>query len=191
MVDTKRLAVFFDVIEPELYRRLPSFPRVILSQAAGRDNSPQCPLSPQGQNEVMSPTERSLAMTALVAALALPLTACRGSSSPAEAEISGRVLYATNGCGACHGQEGKGDGPIAKTLKPPPRDFRDGAAFKNGVAPAAIAKTIAEGLTRDGGQMQSYAHLTENERIRLAEYVISLRETPAQGADHATSPKIP
>jgi mono/diheme cytochrome c family protein len=137
-------------------------------------------------------TARGLAITAMTMAFALPLTACGGSTAtPPEAELSGRVLYATNGCGACHGQEGKGDGPIAKTLTPPPRDFRDGASFKNGVEPAAIAKTIAEGLKRDGGQMQAYAFLTESERLRLAEYVISLRETPAQGADHATPRKNP
>ena len=119
-------------------------------------------------------------MTVYVIAIALPLTACRRSSPPVEPEISGRVLYATNGCGACHGQEGKGDGPIAKTLTPPPRD-----------EPAAIAKTIAEGLKRDGGQMQSYAFLTESERFRLAEYVLSLRAPPAQGADHGTPSKDP
>jgi high-affinity iron transporter len=136
-------------------------------------------------------TDRRLAIITVIVAVALPLTACSGSPTPVEAELTGRMLYATNGCGACHGQEGKGDGPIAKTLTPPPRDFRDGASFKNGVEPAAIAKTIAEGLKRDGGQMQAYAFLTESERLRLAEYVISLRENPAQGADHATPSKDP
>jgi mono/diheme cytochrome c family protein len=137
-------------------------------------------------------TGRRLTITAMIIAFALPLAACGSSlSTPPEAELSGRVLYATNGCGTCHGQEGRGDGPIAKTLTPPPRDFRDGASFKNGVEPAAIARTIAEGLKRDGGQMQSYAFLTESERLRLADYVISLRETPAQGADHATPRKNP
>lgn len=134
---------------------------------------------------------RTRMMTAVVMAVALPLTACRGTSLPAEAVISGRTLYATNGCGTCHGQQGRGDGPIAKTLTPPPRDFRDGQAFKNGADTAAVAGTIASGFTRDGGQMQSYAHLTESERLRLAEYVISLRESPAQGADHATPRKNP
>ncbi len=117
------------------------------------------------------------------------MAACGGPPPAAQTELSGRLLYATNGCGACHGQDGQGDGPIARTLTPPPRDFRDGAAFKNGVEPAAIARTIAEGLTRDGGQMQSYGHLTESERLRLADYVISLRAQPAQGAQHDRPPK--
>lgn len=117
----------------------------------------------------------------------LSAAAC-GAGSAREAELSGRLLYATNGCGACHGQQGKGDGPIAKTLTPPPRDFRDGEAFKNGADIASVARTIATGFTRDGGQMQAYGHLTEGERQRLAEYVISLREQPAQGDRHDSSP---
>lgn len=92
------------------------------------------------------------------------------------ADLDGRTLYATNGCGTCHGQRGYGDGPVGKTLKPPPRDFRDGAAFKNGADRDAIARTIETGLTRDGGQMQAYGHLTLEERRRLADFVITLRQ---------------
>jgi len=125
---------------------------------------------------------------AAIGLAALLSTAACGADSAPEAELSGRLLYATNGCGACHGQQGKGDGPIAKTLTPPPRDFRDGEAFKNGADAASVARTIATGFTRDGGQMQAYGHLTEGERLRLAEYVISLREQPAQGDRHDSSP---
>ncbi len=96
------------------------------------------------------------------------------------------MLYATNGCAACHGPEGHGNGPLAKTLKPPPRDFRDQAAFKNGRDPDSVATTLATGLTRDGGQMQSYAHLSERERHLLARFVISLREIPSTGEGHDT-----
>lgn len=97
----------------------------------------------------------------------------------------GRQLYAANGCGTCHGLQGAGDGPIAKTLTPPPRNFRDANAFKNGADPSAIANTIATGLTRDGGQMQSYFHLSDRERYLLARFVISLRESPApSGSTH-------
>ncbi len=96
----------------------------------------------------------------------------------------GRQLYAANGCGTCHGLQGAGDGPIAKTLTPPPRDFRDAAAFKNGTDPSSIANTIATGLTRDGGQMQSYFHLSDRERYLLARFVISLRDSPSAGTDH-------
>lgn len=98
----------------------------------------------------------------------------------------GSALYAANGCGTCHGLTGRGDGPIARTLTPPPRDFRDAAAFKNGTDPASVAATIATGLTRDGGQMQSYFHLSDRERYLLARFVISLRESPS-GAAHVST----
>jgi high-affinity iron transporter len=94
----------------------------------------------------------------------------------------GKALYGANGCGTCHGQTGRGDGPVARTLHPPPRDFRDAAAFKNGTDPSSVANTIATGLTRDGGQMQSYFHLSDRERHLLARFVISLRESPSTGA---------
>jgi high-affinity iron transporter len=108
---------------------------------------------------------------------------CAGQAASSMDEIErGRTLYASNGCGTCHGQTGRGDGPVARTLHPPPRDFRDAAAFKNGTDPSSVANTIATGLTRDGGQMQSYFHLSDRERYLLARFVISLRESPATGA---------
>ena len=117
----------------------------------------------------------------LVVLAALQAAACTEGTVQALAhEIEqGRVLYAANGCGTCHGLTGRGDGPIGKTLSPPPRDFRDAAAFKNGSDPSSVANTIATGLTRDGGQMQSYFHLSDRERHLLARFVISLRESPA------------
>jgi mono/diheme cytochrome c family protein len=94
------------------------------------------------------------------------------TAPPSAAE--GRDLYASDGCAACHGLLGVGDGPVGRTLDPPPRDFRDATAFKNGVDAAAIAQTLATGIP-GGGSMPLYAHLTERERRSLALYVISLR----------------
>jgi mono/diheme cytochrome c family protein len=129
---------------------------------------------------------RPLAGVVLLASLSL--FACSdGSVDDLARDIDrGKALYAANGCGTCHGLSGRGDGPIAKTLTPPPRDFRDAAAFKNGTDPASVAATIATGLTRDGGQMQSYFHLSDRERHLLARFVISLRESPS-GAAHAST----
>lgn len=117
----------------------------------------------------------------LAAVLASACTGGKPGSLTEETE-RGRALYAANGCGTCHGQTGRGDGPMARTLHPPPRDFRDAAAFKNGTDPASVANTIATGLTRDGGQMQSYFHLSDRERHLLARFVISLRDSPQAGA---------
>ena len=48
--------------------------------------------------------------------------ACQDNRAPQLGEEieRGKQLYAANGCGTCHGMQGKGDGPVAVTLKPPP-----------------------------------------------------------------------
>ena len=127
--------------------------------------------------------QRVAAVPALLALL-LSISACAPQAPPVDsaAEVrQGKNLYATNGCGSCHGPDGRGDGPLAKTLAPPPRNFRDAQAFKNGATVDSVAQTIAVGLTRDGGQMQPYLHLSDRERRLLARFVISLREVPSSG----------
>jgi high-affinity iron transporter len=100
--------------------------------------------------------------------------ACGAAPSPSIEQ--GRSLYSTNGCVTCHGPAGHGDGPIAKTLVPAPRDFRDAAAFKNGTEEAAIARTLADGLAAKGGGMPRFDHLTEYERRSIALFVRSLHQ---------------
>lgn len=109
-------------------------------------------------------------------ALAVLLSGC-GGPAPEASVVEGRALYRENGCGTCHGASGHGDGPVAKTLDPRPRDFRDPAAFKNGIDAGAIAETIETGVPQ-GGRMPRFSHLTERERRSLALYVVTLREPP-------------
>jgi copper(I)-binding protein len=87
---------------------------------------------------------------------------------------AGRELYLANGCASCHGALGHGDGPVAKTLNPRPRDFRDAAAFKLGRDASAIAQAIGGGIPGGGG-MPPFPHLSRRERESLARYLISLR----------------
>ena len=128
-------------------------------------------------------------LTVLLALAVLPACGRQTQATDAEDLLTGARLYAANGCGTCHGREGRGDGPLASTLSPPARDFRDPNAFKNGSDPSSIANTLATGLTRDGGQMQSYFHLSDRERYLIARYVVSLRtssasSSPASGASN-------
>ena len=88
----------------------------------------------------------------------------------------GRRLYMSNGCPVCHGNEGRGDGRIASSLNPPPLDFRDLASYKNGAELEQIAKTIEVGIT--GSSMPGFAHLTENDRIDIAKFILSLKQIP-------------
>lgn len=100
----------------------------------------------------------------------------------------GREVYMSNGCATCHGMNGHGDGPVGRTLSPPPRDFRDASAYRNGADAASIAQTIATGLP-NGGSMPRFAHLSNSERQSLALYLISIRtSSPAasHGDDHSS-----
>ncbi|HUK34165.1 MAG TPA: cytochrome c [Vicinamibacterales bacterium] len=131
----------------------------------------------------MSPLQTSVGGL-LAGALCLAMSAggCAGAPSAAE----GQQLYRGNGCATCHGPLGRGDGPVGRTLTPPPRDFRDAHAFKNGTSVEAIAQTLEDGLTRDGSQMPRFDHLSARERQSLALFVISIRNQSAMDTSRRT-----
>lgn len=116
---------------------------------------------------------------AVAAALCLALWACGGEDAAvgdtgAVGTERGRTLYGQHGCPLCHGPEGRGDGRIAHTLEPPPRDFRDRASFRHGDGVDAIAKTIDKGIVSDRQVMPAYGHLDLADRRSLALYIRSL-----------------
>ena len=73
-----------------------------------------------------------LGMIAFAGAFALALWALKPAAEPPPSEIAndpalvaGRTIYLAN-CANCHGETGRGDGPLSKTLAgPAPRDFTD------------------------------------------------------------------
>ena len=91
------------------------------------------------------------------------LCAC---GTPAEQDKSvverGKALFTRNGCAVCHGADGRGDGQVASSLKPPPRDFRDLQAYKNGYSVEEIARTIELGIP--GSTMPVYPHVSTADR---------------------------
>jgi high-affinity iron transporter len=93
-----------------------------------------------------------------------------GRPVPANDAAAGRQLYATYGCAACHGAEGRGDGPAA--TMPKPRDFRIRSAYRHGSTVDAIATTIQYGA----GAMPAFPYIPENERREIAVWVHSLAE---------------
>jgi high-affinity iron transporter len=89
---------------------------------------------------------------------------------------TGARLYAV-ACVKCHGAEGKGDGPAAAGLKPPPAPLQD-PAWADSRAPFHIFNTLTLGIAGTG--MASFAAVyDEDNRWALAFYVLTLRR-PAQ-----------
>lgn len=98
------------------------------------------------------------------------LAACGPGADPPD----GRDLYLANGCAACHGVDGAGDGPGVGLSDVKTGDLRDPASFSTPRTPDAIAATIARGIA----SMPAYAHLPANDRVELARYVLSLADAP-------------
>src|SRR5688500_16167185 len=74
-------------------------------------------------------------------------------------------------CATCHGAEGRGDGPSAATLDPPPTDFHDlERAHQRSLY--GLYNTITLGVAGTG--MASFSHLPDEDRWALAFHVGSL-----------------
>ena len=90
----------------------------------------------------------------------------------------GKAMYEDAGCGACHGADGKGDGPSSKELKDDsgnsisPTDLTL-KPFKSGPGPQDLFRTLSTGL--NGTQMPSYAAaLSAKDRWALVAYISSI-----------------
>jgi high-affinity iron transporter len=75
-------------------------------------------------------------------------------------------------CAVCHGQDGRGDGPVARGLQPPPGDFLDPARMGQ-QSILALYDAITSGLK---GQPGHGAHLPFADRWALAFLVSGLRD---------------
>src|SRR5262249_21208500 len=62
----------------------------------------------------------------------------------AEDTYSGKMDYESN-CGACHGQNGKGDGPVSAELRTKPPDLTLIVRRNDGVFPADVLYRIIDG----------------------------------------------
>lgn len=83
----------------------------------------------------------------------------------------GSRLFSEN-CNACHGPEGKGDGPSGSQLDPPPANFHDQERMQH-LSPFQIFNTIRLGV--DGTGMPPFPNLSENDIWDLAFFIASLR----------------
>lgn len=82
-------------------------------------------------------------------------------------------------CVTCHGEKGDGQGPVGKTLNPPPRDFSKGD-FKYGGTDKDIFEVISNGAASKGGSplMAPWGAVipAEADRWALVKYVRSLKK---------------
>ncbi|WP_232426728.1 cytochrome c/FTR1 family iron permease [Teredinibacter turnerae] len=74
-------------------------------------------------------------------------------------------------CSACHGDQGKGNGPASVGLEPPPTDFTDRARALNRSI-LGLYDAISNGI--DETSMAAYDQLSEQQRWSLAFYAGSL-----------------
>jgi mono/diheme cytochrome c family protein len=97
-------------------------------------------------------------------------SASPGASNPypptAQSLTQGRTLYQAN-CQSCHGIGGKGDGPQAAALQPPPLDLTVHVGFH---PDADLYRMISQGVR--GTAMPPFAGLlTEEQRWHVINYI--------------------
>ncbi len=122
---------------------------------------------PQGESGWLDLTDYPSAKGYTVA----PLDPKAVLSPTPELVAAGKVLFGQN-CAACHGPAGRGDGPAAKGLNPPPRNFSQAGGWKNGSQVEGVWKTLQEGVK--GTSMAAYDYLSKRDRMALVHYVRSL-----------------
>ncbi|HXL35209.1 MAG TPA: c-type cytochrome [Gemmatimonadales bacterium] len=124
-----------------------------------------------------------------------------GGGTGAAALKVGRQFYDSIGCRKCHGDQGRGDGPSAPTLKDDAdfpifaADLHQNWRFRGGGSVEDIYRRLRTGL--DGTPMPSFADLidqkflTDEELWRLAQYVRSLSPAAPPGVrDVVHAPQI-
>ncbi len=113
--------------------------------------------------------------------------ALRKSASPPPVEIAsdpflvqGREVFLGR-CASCHGEKGKGDGPIAKGLKGKPVGDLTAGRWKHGDRLEQVREVIALGVPDTN--MSAWGRALGDEDLRAVTayvYVVAGREVPAQ-----------
>ena len=94
------------------------------------------------------------------------------ASAAAGDAAKGKSIYQSK-CVTCHGPQGKGDGPIGKSLKPPAGDFTSAEAKKK--SPGELQKIIENGVPKTSMVAWS-KQLNETEIQDVLAYVLTLRK---------------
>jgi len=120
---------------------------------------------------------------------ALAFSSAPGGGGGADALRVGRQFYDSIGCRKCHGDQGRGNGPSAPTLKDDAdfpifaADLHQNWRFRGGASVEEIYRRLRTGL--DGTPMPSFSDLidqkwlTDEQLWRVAQYVRSLSPADA------------
>ena len=124
-------------------------------------------------------------MRSLALALVLVFAAATAARAADDAAAKVKAADAAKGaqvfaqyCATCHGPTGLGDGPVGKTLNPPPRNFQEGK-FKYGDKDQDHFDVITNGAASKGGSplMAPWGKvISEADRWALVKYVESLKK---------------
>ena len=124
-------------------------------------------------------------MRSLAVALVLVFAAATVARAADDAAAKVKAADAARGaqvfaqyCATCHGPTGLGDGPVGKTLNPPPRNFQE-AKFKYGNTDQDHFDVITNGAASKGGSplMAPWGKvIPEADRWALVKYVESLKK---------------
>lgn len=137
-------------------------------------------------NEIKSVVQYIKTFAAQFAAESPKPIAIGAEIKPSKESIEkGKQIFKEVGCIMCHGDEGRGNGVLAPTLKDnwgrpvQPRNLTKGWVFRSGNAPKDIYTRINTGLM--GTPMPSFAKTLDNEKSwHVANYVNSLSQYPGQ-----------
>jgi mono/diheme cytochrome c family protein len=147
------------------------------------DDAPELPL---GIDPVAS-RRIFLGMLALLAGATVTFSLLRPPASPPPAAIAGdpllvegRETYLAR-CVSCHGESGRGDGPIAKGLVGPPVGDLKAAQWKHGERPDQILAVVADGV-RDTAMPAWKSTLSEHALRAVTAYVYHLTGRPVPQA---------
>ena len=117
-----------------------------------------------------------------------PITIPNPPPKTEELLAMGERLYVDGGCGTCHGQTGKGDGPSAETLQDEwgysirPYDFTIPGRMKGGSTVSDVYRSFYVGI--GGTPMPAYgAIFTEEQNWGLAYYALSLSDSDEDDDD--------
>lgn len=109
-------------------------------------------------------------------------------ATSAEKLAQGKAIWQRN-CVACHGETGKGDGPLAATLPARPPDFTDLWHMAREYS-AVFFKTVTEGDTEHG--MPSWEKLlTEEQRWNVVDYIRTFSYDPPFAVPVVAAPAAP